>query len=280
MLAYLPVSDSKLFALVGCGSEQVILAAAAKAAQLRAKGTYLIRTQGEALRHAVYIYKLLAQHFKVRERAQQSSLHAEQGLEQQAHILVPALLQRFAAMQITLPVNVQFPELDRFVGASALAIFAASCRGTAFYLPVPADLHQVLLQDVLPTVVQLSSAMLGLPGPAAYRGYGSGSSSSSTASSSMQNSTPETPAVPVTGWHDASANTQTSSPATPAVNFLQHTKLATATSLLQCLCCAAHSAEDASSTITVPAPALGSHVLAVGQLVEAAVRQIQQPIYS
>ena len=276
MLADLPASDSKLFALVGCGSEPVILAAAAKAAQLRAKGTCLIRTQGEALLHAVDIYKLLAQHFKVRERAQQSSLHAEQGLEQQAHILVPALLLRFAAMQTTLPVDVQFPELDRFVGASALAIFAARCRGTAFYLLVPADLQQVLLQDVLPTVVQFSSAMLGLPGPAAYRGYGSGSSSSSTAGSSMQNSTPETPAVPVTGY--ASAYTQTSPPATPAVNFLQHTKLATATSLLQCLCCAAHSAEDASSTITVPAAALGSHVLAVGQLVEAAVRQIQQPI--
>jgi hypothetical protein len=276
MLADLPASDSKLFTLVGCGSEPVILAAAAKAAQLRAKGTYLIRTQGEALLHAVDIYKLLAQHFKVRERAQQFSLHAEQGLEQQAHILVPALLLRFAVVQTTLPVDVQFPELDRFVGASALAIFAARCRGTAFYLPVPADLQQVLLQDVLPTVVQFSSAMLGLPGPAAYRGYGSGSSSSSTTGSSMQNSTPEPPAVPVAGY--ASANTPTSSSVTPAVIFLQHTKLATATSLLQCLCCAAHSAEDASSTITVPAAALGSHVLAVGQLVEAAVRQIQQPI--
>ena len=38
------------------------------------------------------------------------------------------------------------------------------------YQPVPRDLQQVLLQDLLPMVSQISTAVLGLPGPAAYGG--------------------------------------------------------------------------------------------------------------
>jgi hypothetical protein len=107
---------------------------------------------------------------------------------------------------------------------------------------VPADLQQVLLQDLLPMVVQISSTVLDLPGPAAYRGYGSG--------------------------------TQSGAPPTPAISPTGSSRIVLALNLTRCVCCAAHTEHDASP-LTVPAAALGSHVLAVAQQFEAAVRQCQ-----
>jgi hypothetical protein len=112
------------------------------------------------------------------------------------------------------------------------------------YHPVPADVQQVLLQDLLPMVVQISSAVLALPGPAAYRGY-----SSSRIQSSI-------PAAEVPGLTD----------------FL---KLHVGVCLTRCVTCAAYPS-NGSSTAPVLTAALGAHVLPIAQLFEAVVRRSQQ----
>jgi hypothetical protein len=186
------------------------------------------------------------------EQQEMRGVYTMQQHEQLPHYLLPGLLLKLAAELITQPAVQQYPALQHCVQASALAL--ALSRGEHMGMqtshPVPAVLQQVLLQDLLPMVVQIGSSVLALPGPAAYRGYGSGSTQSSI------------PAAVTSGLSD----------------FL---KLNIALCMMQCINCAAYPSRD-SRIAAVRAATLGAHVLPIAQLSEAAVRrsqQLSQPMY-
>jgi hypothetical protein len=132
--------------------------------------------------------------------------------------------------------------------AASRSICLARGEYSGAYLPIPADLQQVLLQDLLPKVVQISTAVLGLPGRGAYTGFGGSSTNTSSVGTLPVDEHP----------------------------LPDSAKCAVAVCLVQCVCFAAHSegpeTQD-NSGLSVQAAALGSHILAIGQLFEAAARR-------
>jgi hypothetical protein len=248
-------SNSKLLALVGYGSSMpMLLIAAGKLGlkgftPLQADSTESLRGEVANSLRAVQIYGHLV---KQLTESPSSGVRKTQQHERLVHLLMPALLLQFAAQQATQQAHQRFPCWELYVSAAMCAITAARNRGAVCghgrFEPVPEDLRQVLLQDLLPLVVQISSAVLGLPGPAAYRGFGSGSTQIS-----QMKPAPASPDLHVTGYN----------------------KFAIPMSLMECLCFAAYPSFD-GQTPYVPAAALGAHVLGVAQLFEAAVRQLYQ----
>jgi hypothetical protein len=243
MLTKMPASHSKLFALLGCDSKSLMLVAAAKAEQLRAGGAKRVVFDQLGLVAAGGVWGWLAQHMGVRG---QFSLHPQKQREQLVAFLVPAVLLHFTAEQATRPAQEQYNDWQVLILAASRVICLArgeyTCTGS--YQPVPADLQQVVLQDLLPMVVQTSLAVLSLPGPAAYTGSDSGIAEGS----SPANSPVDVHARP--DFENATA----------------------AVCLAQCVCFAAHAPHD-SRGLSVQAAALGPHVLIVGQLFETAARR-------
>jgi hypothetical protein len=247
MLANLPPSHSKLFALLGCDSMALLLVAAAKPERMRVSSTELTKCQ-VVLQRCTVIYADSARRHQLLKSIDPHHMHQHERL---AHYFVPALLRHFATKLVASPAHSQAGErltVEELVMLSATASSVPQVVVSRSYLPYPADLQQVLLQDLLPMVAQISSTMLDLSGPAAYRPYSSSSSSSSGSSSSMQSSTA----------------------ARPIKQLADSNKLLMAASLISVICSAALPCHN--SPTLVPAAALGSHVLLVGQLCEAAVR--------
>ena len=235
MLADLPASHSKLFSLLGCDSMSVLVTAAAQAERLREGGASMLRTYLGSLLAAGSVYGCLALH---PAGQRQASTQMQQHVRA-VHYMMPALLLHFAAEQTVRPACEQIFAWERFIEPSYRAIAAATVAwhedlAAGMYLSSPADLQQVLLHDLLPMVVQISSAVLGLPGPAAYRTYGSASRGS------MQSSTA----------------------ATVNVHFPDPVQFELAVCLVRCVSGAAHTSQGrCGSPLTVPASALGSHVM-------------------
>jgi hypothetical protein len=169
--------------------------------------------------------------------------------QQVTHYLVPTLLLHFAAQQLTRPA-LEYPGLQQFAAVSAQALSTARSEVDGVSnRPFPGRLQQEVLKELLPMVLKIGTAVLNLPGSAAYKGYGSSSTQSST-------------------------STAASTPATTALHLSAASKARIATSLVRCVCCAAHEF-DSTGQLYMPTYTLGSHVLAVGQLLEAAFRQSQ-----
>jgi hypothetical protein len=232
--AAMPASHNTLLSLLGCDGVLLLLLAASKTEQLR--NATLLRAQQRDLACAVKIYEHLAAHTVQQARL---GLHTMQQQEQSTHFLLPSLLLHFAAEQTKQLAHEQY-RWDYLPSTSAQAFRTARC-GDASYQPGFADVQQVLLQDLVPMVVQVSSAVLGLPGPAAYR---------SSYSSDMQSSTP----------------------APLCMHLAAPKKYHMALHLVECVSCAAPPCCSTGS-LAVPVAALGSHVLVVEQLFEAALRQ-------
>jgi hypothetical protein len=242
VLANLPASHSKLFALLGCDSMPLMLVAAARAEQLRANSTGQLRAEVQSLIGVVLMYEQQAKH--VEEQAEEGIWEVQQH-EGSVHFMVPSLLLHFAAQQSTLPAQQQFLDWHSFADIASQDFRLVREEWSGSYLQVPADLQQILLQDLLPMVVQIGTAVLDFPGPAAYRGYGGSSNS-----------------------------TQSSTAAVPAISLSESHKAAVVMKLTHSVCCAA-SAHD-SGTLMVPTASLGSRVLSVMQLFEAAVPHSQK----
>jgi hypothetical protein len=251
--ADLPPSYSKLIALLGCDSMALLLAAALKAEELRAGRPELLRDELRFLLRCIVVYNRLAD--QIQQPPADLGVHNMQQHDLSAHFLVPVLLLHFAAKQVGLPAHKrpsslhgslhgpQWPgtQLCVQVAYAAAAVIDTSQPQGGSHSSVPADLHQGLLQDLLPMVEQISSAVLNLPGLAAYGRCSSGSMPSST-------------------------------PASPDMELADSDKCFVAAQLIHMVCSAAASFDDITTPPFVPAAAQGSHVLMFGQLCEAAVR--------
>jgi hypothetical protein len=266
--AELPSSHSKMFALLGCDSSALLLAAAAKAEQLPAESTVMLADEMRCLRRSMKIFSLLAVHMDQKAHAM-LALHGRRAAAVQQHelsvrLLVPALLLHFAAKQVGLPAHkrpslngAQWPTIEDCVEAAATVGYAViidtSVPQSVFAGGSSAlDLQQVLLQDLLPMVEQISSAVLYLPGLAAYRRGGSGSGSSSSSGS-------------------GSGSMPRSTLARPDKQYAVSNKVKMAQDLIAIISNAA-GFRHSDRPDNMPAVTLGSHVLMVGQLCEAAVR--------